>query len=142
MKTTVANPAKIEKIWYLVDAKDKTLGKISTTIANKLRGKDKTIFSPHLDLGDFVIVINAQKVRLTGKKMEKKTYNWHSKFPGGLKEEGVAKMLERNPAKVIWLAVEGMLPKNNLRNFFMKRLKVYKDENHPHVAQNPVELKV
>lgn len=142
MKTVVANPAKIEKKWYLIDAKDKTLGKMCTIIANKLRGKDKAIFSPHLDLGDFIIVINADKIKLTGGKMQKKTYFTHSKFPGGLKEEVAEKMLARNSAKLIELAVEGMLPKNNLRNFFMKKLKVYKDEKHPHEAQSPIKLEV
>jgi len=142
MKTHLAKPDKIEKKWYLIDAKDKTLGKMCTIIANKLRGKDKPIFSPHLDLGDFIIVINADKVRLTGGKMQKKIYFSHSKFPGGLKEEVAEKILDKNPAKLIELAVEGMLPKNNLRNFFMKKLKVYKGEIHPHEAQNPVKLEV
>lgn len=142
MKTLVAKPDKIEKKWYLIDAKDKILGKICTIIANKLRGKDKPIFSSHLDLGDFIVVINASKIKMTGGKLQKKIYFTHSGFPGGLKEEVAEKMLERNPAKIIQLAVEGMLPKNNLRKVFMKKLKIYKDENHPHEAQNPIRLEV
>lgn len=142
MKTYTAKKQDLNPKWYIIDAKDKVLGRISTLIANKLRGKDQANFSPHMDTGNFVIVINADKVKLTGKKLENKMYYRHSGFPGGLKERNAKKMLEIHPTKVLELSVSGMLPKNKLRKVFMDKLKVYQDDKHPHEAQKPELLEV
>ena len=142
MKTYTPKKSDLNPKWYIVDAKDKVLGRISTVIANKLRGKDQPTFTPHMDTGNFVIVVNADKVKLTGKKLDDKMYYRHSGFPGGLKERNARKMLEIHPTKVLELAVSGMLPKNRLRKVFMDKLKVYKDEKHPHEAQKPELLEV
>ncbi|MBD3330372.1 50S ribosomal protein L13 [Candidatus Peregrinibacteria bacterium] len=141
-KTTIVNPKDIEKKWYIVDAKDLTLGKLATKVADKLRGKDKPTFSPHMDTGDFVIITNATKVSLSGEKMDKKLYHRHSGFPGGLKKISARDLMERKPNKVVELAVRGMLPKNRLRDVFMKKLKIYPTEEHPHTAQNPEKLDI
>lgn len=140
MKTTLPKQETIVRKWYIVDAKGKTLGRISTTIANKLRGKDKPYFTPQMDCGDFVIVINAEKVRLTGKKLTDKIYYRHSGFPGGIKSPNAKYVLEKDPTKIIELSVSGMLPKNRTRKEFMKKLKLYAGENHPHEAQKPEQL--
>ena len=142
MKTYTPKKQDLNPKWYIIDAKDKVLGRISTVIANKLRGKDQVNFTPHMDTGNFVIVINADKVKLTGKKLENKMYYRHSGFPGGLKERNAKKMLEIHPTKVLELSVSGMLPKNRLRKVFMDKLKVYTDEKHPHEAQKPELLEV
>ena len=142
MKTYTPKKSDLNPKWYIVDAKDKVLGRISTVIANKLRGKDQPTFSPHMDTGNFVIVVNADKVKLTGKKLDDKMYYRHSGFPGGLKERNARKMLEIHPTKVLELSVSGMLPKNRLRKVFMDKLKVYKDDKHPHEAQKPELLEV
>ncbi len=142
MKTHIPKKDDIDRKWYILDAKGRTLGRIATGIANKLRGKDKPIFSPHMDCGDFVIVINAEKVKLTGKKMSDKMYYRHSGFPSGLKSASAKEVLEKKPTKVLELAVSGMLPKNKLRKVFMKKLKLYAGEEHPHEAQNPLVLEV
>ncbi|MDA1060889.1 MAG: 50S ribosomal protein L13 [bacterium] len=142
MKTHIPKVDSIDRKWYILDAKDKTLGRISTGIANKLRGKDKAIFTPHMDCGDFVIVINAEKVKLTGKKLTDKMYHRHSGYPSGLKSESAKDVLEKKPTKILELAVSGMLPKNKLRKIFMKKLKLYAGEEHPHEAQNPETLEV
>ncbi len=142
MKTYTPKKADLNPKWYIIDAKDKVLGRISTVIANKLRGKDQANFTPHMDTGNFVIVINADKVKLTGKKLENKMYYRHSGFPGGLKERNAKKMLEIHPTKVLELSVSGMLPKNRLRKVFMDKLKVYQDDKHPHEAQKPELLEV
>jgi large subunit ribosomal protein L13 len=142
MKTTIAKPAEIKRKWYIVDAEGKAPGRIATTIANKLRGKDKAIFSPHMDCGDFVIIINAQKIKLSGNKLEGKLYYRHSGYPGGLKQMSAADMLKKKPTRVMEMAVSGMLPKNKLRQVFMAKLKVYADSEHPHEAQNPETLNV
>lgn len=142
MKTFIAKPQEVNKKWYIVDAKDKVPGRIATTIANKLRGKDKAIFSPHMDCGDFVIIINAEKIKLTGNKMEDKLYHRHSGYPGGLKSVSASTVLERNPSRIIEFAVRGMLPKNRLRKLFMKKLKIFVGEEHPHAAQSPEVLEV
>ncbi len=128
--------------WYLIDAKDKVLGRLCTTIAVKLRGKDKPTFSPHMDCGENVIVINAEKIHLTGGKETKKMYQRHSGFPGGFREETAETLMGRKPTKLIELAVSGMLPKNRLRKVFMKKLHLYAGEEHPHIAQNPETLEV
>ena len=142
MKTYTPKKQDLNPKWYIIDAKDKVLGRISTVIANKLRGKDQVNFTPHMDTGNFVIVINADKVKLTGKKLENKMYYRHSGFPGGLKERNAKKMLEVHPTKVLELSVSGMLPKNRLRKVFMDKLKVYQDDKHPHEAQKPELLEV
>ncbi len=140
MKTPIKNIKDIERKWYIVDAKDKILGKMCTTIANKLRGKDKPIFSPHMDCGDFIIVINTSKIRLTGNKFEDKKYSRHSGYPGGYKEESAQELMDKKPTKIVELAVKGMLPKNKLRSVFMSKLKLYEGEEHPHEAQQPEPL--
>ncbi|MFA5523657.1 MAG: 50S ribosomal protein L13 [Tissierellales bacterium] len=137
MKSFVAKPNEIERKWYIIDADGKTLGRISTEIASILRGKHKPIFTPHVDTGDYVIVINAEKVVLTGKKLEQKAYRYHTGYPGGLKEVPYSKLIEKNPEKIISLAVKGMLPKNSLGRSMFKKLKVYKGSEHKHEAQKP-----
>lgn len=140
--TKVPKKEEIKQQWYIVDAKNKVLGRISTIIANKLRGKDKALFSPNLDCGDFVIVINADKIKLTGNKLKDKKYSRHSGFPGGYKEQSAEELLEKKPTKLLELAVSGMLPKNRLRDGFMSKLKIYAGEEHPHEAQQPQPLEV
>ena len=142
MKTTVLKPAEVEKKWYIIDAAGQAPGRIATTIANKLRGKDKPTFAPHMDCGDFVIVINAEKIKLSGNKLEGKMYYRHSGFPGGFKEMKAKDMLEKKPTKIMELAISGMLPKNKLRQVFMSKCKIYAGEEHPHAAQNPETLTV
>lgn len=142
MKTFTAKKQDIQQKWYLIDAKDKIMGRLAPTIANKLRGKDKPIFSPHMDCGDIVVVINAGKIKLTGAKLDQKMYYRHSGYPGALKEEKAKTLLERKPTKLLELAVRGMLPRNRLRDGFMKKLKIYADEEHPHEAQSPEPLKI
>ena len=142
MKTHIPKKSELQPKWYIVDAKDKVLGRISTVIANKLRGKDQANFTPHMDTGNFVIVVNADKIKLTGKKLEDKMYYRHSGFPGGFKERNAKKMLEIHPTKLVQLSVSGMLPKNRLRKVFLEKLKIYADETHPHEAQKPETLEV
>ncbi len=139
-KTTTPAVSSIEKNWFLVDAQNKTLGRLATEIANVLRGKNKPSFTPHLDTGDFVIVINAEKVEVSGKKSSQKLYRRHSGRPGGMKVEKFESLQERIPERIIELAVKGMLPHNSLGRQQFKKLKVYKGEEHPHAAQNPVLL--
>jgi len=142
MKTYSPKLAEMKREWFIVDAKDQILGRLCTKIANALRGKDKPTFSPHLDCGDHVIVINADKIKLTGLKLDQKKYYRHSGFPGALKEKTLKVMLEEKPEFVIENAVSGMLPKNRLRKHFLSKLKVYAGEEHPHAGQNPKPLKV
>lgn len=142
MKTTIAKKEEVNQKWYLIDAKDKVLGRIATTIANKLRGKDKPAFSPHMDCGDHVIVINTEKIKLTGAKLDGKKYYRHSGYPGAIKAESAKHLMERKPTKLLELAVSGMLPKNKLRKVFMKKLKLYPGEEHAHEAQSPEKLEV
>lgn len=138
MKTTIVKKANIQRKWYLVDAKDKILGRIAAKITDKLRGKGKAIFSPHMDCGDFVIVINAEKVKLTGKKLENKLYYRHTGFPGGIIAPKAKEILaSKNPGKILELAVRGMLPKNRLRDQIMKKLKLFAGTEHPHASQQP-----
>jgi len=141
MKTYSAKPHEIEQAWYLVDADQRTLGRLATEIADLLRGKGKPAYTPHVDTGDFVVVVNAKKVRVTGKKLEQKIYYRHSGYPGGLRERTLAEQLERRPEEVIRKAVKGMLPKNKLASAQLRKLKVYAGSEHPHTAQNPVPLK-
>ena len=132
----------MQKKWFLIDAKDKIVGRLATTIANKLRGKDKPIFAPHVDCGDFIVVINADKIKLTSQKIDKKMYYTHSGYPSGLKQEKAGKLMERKPTRILELAVRGMLPKNRLRKDFMKKLKLYAGEDHPHEAQAPETIEL
>ena len=140
--TYIAKPKDIQKAWYLVDAADKVLGRLACKVATTLMGKGKVIYSPHQDVGDEVIVINASKVKVTGKKLSYKVYNRYSAYPGGLRQEILATKMKKAPEYVIRHAVKGMLPKNKLGARLLKKLKVYADENHPHKAQNPKPLEV
>ncbi len=142
MKTYVAKPSTIERNWYLVDASEQRLGRLATRIADTLRGKNKPQYTPHIDTGDFVVVINAGKVAVTGRKLENKIYYRHSGYPGGLKERTLAQMLEKKPEEVLRLAVKGMMPKNRLARAQLKKLKVYAGPKHPHEAQQPQELEL
>lgn len=137
MKSYIAKPNEIEKKWYVIDAEGQKLGRLSSEIAKILRGKHKPIFTPHVDTGDFVIVINADKVELTGKKLEQKKYRYHTGYPGGLKEVPYKKLMAEKPERVIELAVKGMLPKNSLGRAMFKKLKVYRGSEHNHEAQKP-----
>jgi large subunit ribosomal protein L13 len=141
-KTTTPNQNEIKRNWYIVDAKDKILGKIATKVATYLQGKNKADYTPYIDMGDEVIVINAQRVATTGKKLKDKMYKRYSGYPGGLKETSLEDMLKKKPEEVITHAVKGMLPKNKLGSRMLTRLKVYKDDKHPHQAQNPAVLDV
>jgi large subunit ribosomal protein L13 len=141
MKTYTAKPREIEQAWRLVDADGQILGRLATEIADTLRGKNKPAYTPHVDTGDFVIVVNADKVRVTGKKLEQKIYYRHSGYPGGLRERTLAEQLARRPEDVIRKAVKGMLPKNKLAAAQLRKLKVYAGPEHPHAAQNPAPLK-
>ncbi|UCE35500.1 MAG: 50S ribosomal protein L13 [Deltaproteobacteria bacterium] len=142
MKTFVAKEHEIEKNWHLIDARDKVLGRLATEIATILRGKKKPIFTPHMDAGDYVVVVNAERVVLTGNKLEKKTYYRHSGYVGGLKETTAKEMLEKKPENLIKLAVKGMLPKTSLGRRQLTKLKVYTGPDHPHQAQKPVKLEI
>jgi large subunit ribosomal protein L13 len=140
MKTYVANPAEIERSWYIVDAEGQTLGRLASQIAAVLRGKHKPTFTPHVDCGDYVIVVNAEKIHVTGQRLEQKKYYRHSGYPGGLREISLADQLERYPTRPVELAVKGMLPKNKLGRKMFKKLKVYAGTEHPHQAQQPVPM--
>ncbi|MFH1218433.1 MAG: 50S ribosomal protein L13 [Candidatus Peregrinibacteria bacterium] len=142
MKTYTPKKSDLTPKWFIIDAKDKILGRLAPTIANKLRGKDKPIFTPHLDCGDFIIVINAEKVKLTGAKLDQKMYYRHSGYPSGLKGENASSLLKKDPTKLLEFAVKGMLPRNRLRKVFMLKLKLYAGEEHPHEAQKPEKLEV
>lgn len=131
-----------ERAWYVVDASGQVLGRLATRVATILRGKHKPTFSPHLDVGDHVVVINAEKVALTGRKRQDKTYRWHTGYLGGLREVTADRMLETHPERVIEWAVQGMLPKNRLGRAMVKKLKVYRGAAHPHGAQQPKPLEV
>jgi large subunit ribosomal protein L13 len=138
MTTYTAKPGEIQREWYLVDAEGKTLGRLATEIADALRGKGKPVYTPHVDTGDFVIVVNAEKIRVTGEKIAYR----HSGYPGGLKERTLREQLERRPTEVIRKAVKGMLPKNKLAAAQLRKLKVYAGPEHPHTAQAPKELEL
>ena len=140
MKTYMASPSTIERKWYVVDATGYTLGRLSSEIAKVLRGKNKPQYTPHIDTGDYVIVVNAEKIKVTGKKLEQKIYYHHSDYVGGMKETTLKEMLDKKPEKVIELAVKGMLPKGPLGRDMIKKLNVYAGSEHPHAAQKPEEL--
>jgi len=137
MTTFMAKPREVERKWYVIDAAGKTLGHLASEVARILRGKHKPIFTPHVDCGDHVIVVNAEKVRLTGKKLQQKQYIRHSGYPGGLKVINYARLMQTYPERAIEKAVKGMLPHNRLGAQMAKKLKVYRDDNHPHAAQQP-----
>ena len=137
MKTFSLKNTEVSRDWVVFDASDKILGRFATKIADKLRGKDKPTFTPHVDGGDFVVVINADKVKVTGNKAEQKKYYKHSLYPGGLKEKSYKEVLESTPERIIENAVKGMLPKNKLGKLIIKKLKVYSGSEHPHESQNP-----
>ena len=140
MNSFMANPAKVERKWYVVDATGLTLGRLASEVAKVLRGKNKPIFTPHIDTGDYVIVINAEKVKVTGKKLDQKIYYHHSDYVGGMKETTLKEMLAKKPEKVIELAVKGMLPKVPLGREMYTKLHVYAGAEHPHAAQKPEQL--
>src|SRR5690554_6241955 len=137
MKSYMAKANEVERKWYIIDAEDKVLGRLATEIATILRGKNKPIYTPHVDTGDFVVVINAEKVKLTGKKLEQKNYVYHTGYPGGLREIPYERLIKERPEKIIELAVKGMLPKNRLGRKMIKKLKVYGGAEHKHEAQKP-----
>jgi large subunit ribosomal protein L13 len=137
MKSYMAKPNEIDRKWYVIDAEDKVLGRLATEVATILRGKHKPIYTPHVDTGDFVIIINADKIKLTGKKLEQKQYRYHTGYPGGLKSVSYKRMMDKNPEKAVQLAVKGMLPKNSLGRQMIKKLKVYSGPEHNHEAQQP-----
>ncbi len=142
MKTYVTKPDEVQREWFVVDASGKTLGRLATEVARILRGKHKPIYSPMIDVGDYVIVVNAEKVRVTGRKLTQKFYYRHSGYPGGFKQISLRDMLARHPTRVIEYAVRGMLPKNALGRRMFKKLKVYAGPDHPHQAQNPKPLEL
>jgi large subunit ribosomal protein L13 len=142
MPTPMPRENEIERKWYVVDAEGKVLGRLATRIATILRGKHKPLFTPHLDVGDHVVVLNAEKIHLTGRKLKNKQYRWHTGYIGGLREVSAEKMLKTHPERVIEWAVQGMLPKNRLGRAMAKKLKVYRGAAHPHQAQRPQVLEV
>ncbi len=137
MKTWTPKQGEVEKKWFVIDAKDKVLGRLAAESARLLRGKHKPQYTPHMDTGDFVIIINASQIRLTGKKLEQKTYYRYTGYPGGLKSTRADKLLKEKPEKLFRLAVKGMLPKNTLGRAQLSKLKIYAGETHPHAAQQP-----
>jgi large subunit ribosomal protein L13 len=141
-RTFVATPENRQRDWYVVDAEGKTLGRLATQIADMLRGKRKPEYTPHCDTGDFVVVINAEKIRVTGKKMEQKKYWRHSGYPGGIRSRTLAEMLDRQPEEVIRKAVKGMVPHTKLGRAQLRKLKVYAGTEHPHAAQQPKTIEI
>lgn len=142
MKTFSAKPAEVKKDWYVVDAAGKTLGRLATEIARRLRGKHKPEYTPHVDTGDYIVVVNADKVSVSGRKTTDKMYYRHTGFPGGIKSMSFEKMLQRSPERIIQIAVKGMLPKNPLGRAMFKKLKVYAGTEHNHAAQQPKTLEI
>ena len=142
MKTFVTKPLEIERKWYVVDAEGQTLGRLATKIATTLRGKHKPIYDPSVDCGDFVVVINAEKIHVTGRRLDQKKYYKHSGYPGGLREINLRDQLAKHPTRPITAAVKGMLPKNKLGNAMIKKMKVYAGSEHPHEAQQPIQLEL
>ncbi len=139
MKTYSLKKEEVQRSWFVVDATDRVLGRVATKIADKIRGKDKPTFTPHTDGGDYVIVINAEKIKVTGSKFNNKIYYRHSLYPGGLKSQTFKELNEKNPERIIEEAVKGMLPKNKLGKSIIKKLKVFQGPNHDHESQQPIE---
>ena len=142
MKTVSAKKESISREWYVVDATDKTLGRLSTAIANRLRGKHKPEYTPHVDTGDYIVVVNAEKVRVTGNKTTDKIYHHHTGYPGGIKSITFDKLIDKAPEQVIEKAVKGMMPKNKLSRSMLNKLKIYAGSAHPHSAQQPMPLEI
>jgi|TARA_B110000196_G_scaffold299808_1_gene292701 large subunit ribosomal protein L13 len=142
MKTISANEGSVRRNWYVVDATDKTLGRLSTQIANRIRGKHKAEYTPHVDTGDYIVVVNAEKIKVTGKKLDDKHYYRHTGYPGGIKSVTLGKMMQDTPTKAIEQAVKGMMPKNKLSRMMLAKLKVYAGNEHPHTAQQPQPLEI
>lgn len=142
MKTFQPKSSDFTREWVVVDAKDIPLGRLASQVAARLRGKHLPIFAPHLDCGDFVVIINADKIKLTGKKHDDKMHYWHTGYPGGIKCVTYGQLLENKPEKMVWLAVKRMLPRNKLRKRFLRKLKVYEGAEHPHTAQQPKSIKL
>ncbi len=142
MKTTYVKKEDVKRAWYLVDARDKILGRLATKIASLLKGKQEVSYSPHVDMGSGVVVVNSEKIRVTGKKLQQKMYKRFSGYPGGLKLESMESLLKRRPHEVLRHAVKGMLPKNKLGRKMIKRLKIYVGDKHQHIAQKPKEIKL
>ena len=140
MNSFMANPAKVERKWYVVDATGYTLGRLASEVAKVLRGKNKPVFTPHIDTGDYVVIVNAEKIKVTGKKLDQKIYYLHSEYVGGMKETTLREMLAKKPEKVVELAVKGMLPKGPLGRQMFTKLHVYAGPEHPHAAQKPEAL--
>ena len=140
MNSFMANPAKVERKWYVVDATGYTLGRLASEVAKVLRGKNKPVFTPHIDTGDYVVIVNAEKIKVTGKKLDQKIYYHHSEYVGGMKETTLREMLAKKPEKVVELAVKGMLPKGPLGREMFAKLHVYAGPEHPHAAQKPEAL--
>jgi large subunit ribosomal protein L13 len=141
-KTWTAKPGEITRRWYVVDAEGQTLGRLATRIADTLRGKDKPEYTPHVDTGDFVVVVNAEKIHVTGNKLDQKVYHRHSGYPGGLRSRTLREQLERRPTEVLRKAVKGMLPRNKLAAAQIGKLKIYAGPEHPHAAQSPEQLEL
>jgi len=142
MKTVSAKKETVRRDWYVVDATDKVLGRIATEIANRLRGKHKPEFTPHIDTGDYIVVVNADKVRVTGNKVADKMYFRHTGYPGGIKETSFGKLMETHPERAIEIAVKGMMPRNKLSRAMLGKLKIYAGGEHPHTAQQPKPLEL
>jgi large subunit ribosomal protein L13 len=142
MKSYMATAQTAERDWYVVDAQGKTLGRLASQIALVLRGKNKPTFTPHVDAGDFVIVVNADKVQLTGRKLDQKKYYWYSGYPGGIRGRTARQMMSSKPEEVLRIAVKGMLPKNTLSRNLLRKLKIYATADHPHQAQQPKPLEL
>lgn len=140
MKTISAKPESVERDWYVVDATDKTLGRLATEVARRLRGKHKPIYTPHVDTGDYIVIVNAEKVKVTGRKATDKVYYHHTGFPGGIKGITFEKLIDKKPQQVIELAVKGMMPRGPLGRAMLRKMKIYAGPEHPHVAQQPKEL--
>lgn len=142
MKTVSAKKESVSREWYVVDATDKTLGRLSTAIANRLRGKHKPEYTPHVDTGDYIVVVNAEKIKVTGNKTTDKVYHHHTGYPGGIKSITFDKLIDKAPERVIEKAVKGMMPKNKLSRSMMSKLKIYAGNEHPHSAQQPMPLDI
>lgn len=142
MKTISAKPKEVRRDWYLVDAQGKTLGRLASELARRLRGKHKATYTPHVDTGDFIIVVNAEKIRVTGRKLKDKLYHRHTGYIGNLKSESLEKLLQRAPEQAIQLAVKGMLPRTPLGRSMLRKLKVVRGAEHPHQAQQPIPLEL
>jgi large subunit ribosomal protein L13 len=140
--TFMAKKGQVSQTWHLIDAADQVVGRLAVQIANILRGKHRPEYTPHIDTGEFVIVVNAEKVRFTGKKLQTKTYHWYTRYPGGLKEATAKEWLDKHPERILMQAVKRMVPRNRLGRAMMTKLKIYKGPQHPHQAQQPVELKI